>query len=142
MSEMSQPSTKPSSAGRGKIIAIVLVVIIIIVVAAVYLLTMKGTTTVVVNIPNGVGTIQTLNFSPTTITVVVGTNNTIKWINQDSIAHTVTSTSVPSGANSFDSGTLNPGSAYTLTLTVPGTYHYQCTVHPSWMIGTIVVKSG
>ncbi len=139
---MSEPSTKPSTGGRGKLVAAVLVVIIIGGAAAAYLLTMKGVSTVVVNMPNGVGTNTSLNFSPQTITVVMGVNNTIKWVNQDSTQHTVTSKSVPSGANPFDSGTMNPSSAYTLTLNVAGTYQYYCTIHPAYMVGTIIVKSG
>ncbi len=139
---MSEPSSKPSTGGRGKLIAAVLVVIIVGGVAAAYVLSMKGPSTVIVNMPNGVGTNTSLNFSPQTITVVIGVNNTIKWVNQDSTLHTVTSTSVPSGANSFDSGNMNPSSTYSLTLALAGTYQYHCTLHPAWMIGTIIVKSG
>jgi len=95
-----------------------------------------------VSIPNGAGSITTINFSPAKIRVVVGVNNTIVWVNNDPIQHTVTSTSVPSGASSFDSNTFNEGQTYELTLTVPGTYKYDCTLHPSWMTGEIVVVGG
>ncbi len=138
---MSESSKKPSTGSRGKLITAVVLVIIVVVVAAAYLLAIKGPSTEVVNMPSGVGSVQSLNFNPSTITVVVGVNNTIKWVNQDSTAHTVTSTSVPGGANSFDSGTINPGLTYALTLTVPGTYQYHCTIHPAWMIATIIVKA-
>src|SRR6267142_4173446 len=57
-------------------------------------------TKVTVSIPNGAGSITTINFSPAKIRVVVGVNNTIVWVNNDPIQHTVTSTSVPSGASS------------------------------------------
>jgi len=43
-------------------------------------------------------------------------------------------------ASKFDSGILNQGQTFTLTLTVPGTYRFYCTIHPTWMRGTIVVK--
>lgn len=95
--------------------------------------------TVEVSMPAGVGASQTLNFQPATITIVIGVNNTITWTNNDSTAHTVTSTSAPTGA-SFDSGNMPPGATYTHTFTTAGTYSYQCNYHPVWMTGTIIVK--
>ena len=92
-----------------------------------------------VTMPNGVGTNLALNFSPDNITVVIGVNNTITWINSDTITHTVTSQSVPPGASIFDSGPMNAGAKFTWTFTVPGTYRYDCTLHPSWMKGTVIV---
>jgi plastocyanin len=88
-----------------------------------------------------VGVNQSLNFLPATITVVAGVNNTIVWTNQDPIPHTVTSTAVPTGASSFDSSTMNQGQTFKLTLTVPGTYQYYCSIHPNWMKATIIVKT-
>jgi plastocyanin len=79
-------------------------------------------------------------FTPDSITVVIGVNNTVTWTNNDSYPHTVTSNSAPSGA-SFDSGNLGPGASFTFTFTIPGTYRYSCSYH-SWMTGTIVVKAG
>jgi plastocyanin len=73
------------------------------------------------------------------IKVVVGVNNTIVWNDLDPVQHTVRSRAIPSAAAAWDSGILNQGQTYTLTLTVPGTYHYDCSIHPDWMIGTIVV---
>lgn len=75
-------------------------------------------------------------YSPPTITVVIGVNNTVTWINNDNAAHTVTAT-----GGSFNSGNLNPGQSWTHTFTTPGTYTYSCSYHP-WMTGTIIVKSG
>ncbi len=80
-------------------------------------------------------------FGPDTVTVVVGVNNTLVWTNNDVAAHTVTSTSVPSGAKAFNSGLMAPNAVFTQTLTVPGTYNYVCSLH-NWMKGTIIVKSG
>ena len=95
---------------------------------------------ITVKLPSGVG-IQTknLNFDPATITVVIGKNNTISWVDQDSIPHTVTSLSGAPG--SFDSGTLRQGNVFTQRFTVPGTYTYDCSFHPAWMKGTIIVKA-
>ncbi|MDA4125257.1 MAG: cupredoxin domain-containing protein [Thaumarchaeota archaeon] len=135
-------TARPTKGGRGRTIAIIGVVIIIAVAAGAYYFFTSRPRTVPVTIPNGISSNQTLNFTPKAITVVVGVNNTIQWTNQDSAAHTVTSTSIPSGASSFDSGNLNAGATFTVTLTTPGTYHYLCSIHPAWMIATIIVKSG
>jgi plastocyanin len=61
------------------------------------------------------------------------------WTNNDSVAHTITSSSVPSGASQFDDENIAPGATYSVTLTVAGTYQYYCQIHP-WMSGTIVVE--
>lgn len=94
-----------------------------------------------VAIPSGVGQSQTLNFSPVNIKVVIGVNNTVAWVNQDSVPHTVTASSVPSGASKFNSGNLDSGATFTFTFTVPGTYTYYCLYH-NWMVGTVTVVSG
>jgi len=78
----------------------------------------------------------TTYYSPTTITVVIGVNNTVTWTNNDNIAHTVTADN-----GVFDSGLLNQGQTWTYTFTTPGTYAYHCSIHP-WMKGTVVVKTG
>jgi plastocyanin len=80
-------------------------------------------------------------FGPDPVTVVIGVNNTLVWTNDDTAAHTVTSVSVPSGAATFNSGIMSAGGRYVLTLTVPGTYAYDCSLH-LWMKGTIIVKAG
>jgi plastocyanin len=70
-------------------------------------------------------------FSPATLTIKVGT--TVKWTNQDSVAHTVTS-----DTGLFDSGDLAAGDTFIFTFTQAGTFAYHCTMHPS-MTATIVV---
>lgn len=99
-------------------------------------------TGVSVSIPNGAGEGQSgaPGYSPATVTVTIGVNNTVTWTNNDAAAHTVTSTSIPNGASAFDSGIFSPGATFTQTFTVPGTYEYDCTLH-SWMSGTVVVKA-
>ncbi len=76
--------------------------------------------------------IKNFAFSPATVEVPAGT--VITFDNQDTTAHTATSTD-----GAFDSGNLNPGESYSITLDKPGTYTYTCTYHPN-MKGTIVVK--
>ena len=81
-----------------------------------------------------------LGYSPDNATLVVGVNNTVTWTNNDVLGHTVTFTTVPSGANVASSDLIGPNGTFTQTFTVPGTYHYYDTLY-SWMKGTIVVKS-
>jgi plastocyanin len=84
-------------------------------------------------LPNGAP-----GYSPDAITLVIGVNNTVTWINNDSSHHTVTSIS---GNGSISSGDMAPGAKYTFTFTTPGTYQYFCVYH-SWMTGTITVIKG
>ena len=79
---------------------------------------------------------QTQNFTPNTITVVIGVNNTVTWVNNDISPHTVTS-----DTGVFNSNNLNSGQSWSYTFTTPGTYSYHCSYHP-WMKGTVVVLAG
>jgi copper-containing nitrite reductase len=89
----------------------------------------------VVSIPSGAAMqMGTVFYSPQTITVVIGVNNTVTWINNDDAPHTVTATD-----GSFNSGNLNAGQSWTHTFIAAGTYTYYCSYHP-WMKGTVVVK--
>ncbi|MDG7006958.1 MAG: cupredoxin domain-containing protein [Nitrososphaerota archaeon] len=88
------------------------------------------------------GQTTTYGYTPDTVIVVIGKNNTVFWTNDDAAPHTVTSeTGAPV---SFDSGTSGPlltqGGTYQFTFTVPGTYHYHCSFH-AWMQGTVIVKA-
>jgi len=73
-------------------------------------------------------------FEPATIRVKAG--DAVVWMHKDSAPHTVTSVS---GPESFDSGTLNKGQTFSQTFTTPGTYEYECSIHPS-MQGTVIVE--
>ena len=88
-----------------------------------------------VSIPSGAGMdTSSPGYSPDTITVVIGVNNTVVWVNNDNMPHTVTATN-----KLFDSGNMNPGDTFSYTFTSPGVYGYGCSYH-SWMKGTVVVK--
>lgn len=88
-----------------------------------------------VSIIAGAGTnTSSLGYSPSTITVVIGVNNTIVWTNEDGMPHTVTEVN-----KIFDSGNMNSGDSFTYTFSVPGTYLYYCAYH-IWMKGTVIVK--
>ena len=73
-------------------------------------------------------------FESDTLRVKAGT--TVRWINQDPIVHNVTSVS---GPQHLSSGALAQGRTYSVTLARPGTIHYECTIHPATMNGTIEV---
>jgi len=75
--------------------------------------------------------ISNFAFDPETVAIKTGT--TLKWVNEDGATHTVTS-----DAGDWDSGNLNSGSSYTLTLDQTGTFTYHCNIHPG-MTGTIEV---
>ena len=78
--------------------------------------------------------IQNFAFSPATVTVVIGVNNTVTWTNMDSVTHTVTADD-----GSFGSGDLSNGQTYTHTFTTVGSFGYHCSIH-NYMKGTVVVK--
>jgi plastocyanin len=67
-------------------------------------------------------TMEQIAFKPDTLTVAKGT--VVSFVNKDVAPHTVTQQ-----GGSVDSGVLNPGK--TFTLTVDDTFEYICTIHPS-----------
>ena len=79
--------------------------------------------------------ISTFAFCPGTATVAAGTE--VTWLNDDRVAHTVTSAPDAPGAP-FDSGVFEPGHSFTVRFDQPGTYPYVCLLHPG-MGGTIIV---
>jgi plastocyanin len=79
-------------------------------------------------------------FEPTTLKVGKGT--TVKWINDDSTLHTVTS-GTPEGGQSgtqFDSSYMAADKTFEFTFEKAGTFKYYCTLHP-YMKGKIVVSN-
>ena len=139
------PAPQAAKRGMGKILAVVIVVVIIVAAVGLYYVYygMSKPATSTVNIASGTGSNQSLNFNPSSITVVIGKNNTIQFTNSDSTTHTVTFTSAPSGVSlsSISDSGISAGTSFTITLTTAGTYQYHCSIH-SWMSGTITVVSG
>lgn len=70
-------------------------------------------------------------YQPADLTVVAG--QTVIWKNSGLGPHTVTA-----DAGQFDSGKLDAGATFSYTFSVPGTYPYSCTVHPT-MHGKVLV---
>ncbi len=77
-------------------------------------------------------TISNFSFSPSSLTVAVGTK--VTWTNKDSTTHTVTSDS-----GVFTSGNLAPNATYSYTFSSAGTFSYHCAIH-TYMTGTIKVQ--
>jgi plastocyanin len=73
-------------------------------------------------------------FVPSMVRVVSGT--VVRFVNDDSEAHTVTSTN-----RSFDSGGLDTGDVWNHTFSKAGTFSYFCALHP-YMKGSVVVVKG
>ncbi|MEU6773807.1 cupredoxin family copper-binding protein [Streptomyces sp. NPDC046759] len=74
-------------------------------------------------------------FAPATLKVKVGTK--VTWTNEDTDAHTVTSSG---SGGPLHSTALDTHASYSYTFTKPGTYAYLCTIHP-FMIATVEVTS-
>ncbi|MFE3654362.1 cupredoxin domain-containing protein [Streptomyces sp. NPDC059152] len=79
-------------------------------------------------------TIKGFAFRPAALTVRPGAKITV--VNEDDVAHTVTST----GVKTFDTGAVAPGRSATFTAPAKaGDYPYICTFHPN-MKGTLTVR--
>ncbi len=70
-------------------------------------------------------------FIPANLTVPAGT--TVKWINNSTVDHTVTSND-----DLFDQ-LVTPGNEFSYTFSTAGTFSFVCTIHPG-MTGAIVVE--
>lgn len=73
-------------------------------------------------------------FAPAAITVSAGT--TVTWTNDDHFTHSV---QLLDGGLPGEPQVMAPGASASLTFTTPGTYHYQCHLHPGDMQGSVTV---
>ena len=72
------------------------------------------------------------SFTPKVIDVKTGT--TVTWTNQGQTAHTI------KGPGFFSPSALDHGKKFSHRFTKPGRFAYLCTLHPTLMRGTVVVK--
>jgi plastocyanin len=77
---------------------------------------------------------RNITIAPDTLKVRVG--STVTWTNYDSIEHNVTS---KEGPVPFKSQNFGEGGTFQVRMTKPGVIHYECTIHPASMNGTIEV---
>lgn len=78
-------------------------------------------------------------FSPKTVSIAPG--DTVTWVNNGSMAHTVTADN-----GTFDSGTIQPGQSFSAIFNSVGTYAYYCKLHGgkggAGMSGVLTVGAG
>ena len=86
------------------------------------------TVSIVVNSQN----LTTTAYNPNPISITRGSS--IKWVNNDTIAHSSTS-----NTGVWESGLLGAGQSFTMTFPNAGSFPYHCSVHPN-MIGTVNVQ--
>lgn len=86
-------------------------------------------------------TIKDLRFNPEKVTIAEGTK--VRWVNEDTTAHTSTSadfsadaTTQPAGA--WSSTIMDPGQSWERTFDTAGDYPYACSIHP-YIKGTVEV---
>jgi plastocyanin len=72
------------------------------------------------------------SFSPGENTVKPG--QTVTWTNEGQVEHTV------KGPGFFSSKALGNGQTFSHRFAKPGRFPYVCTLHPSQMRGTVVVR--
>lgn len=99
----------------------------------------KASPTIVENAPSvpvtgaAFVTIDNFAFSPTNLTVKVGT--TITWTNKDPVGHSVLAVDDSWGSTNI----MKTGQTYSYTFIKAGSYPYRCAVHPE-MKATITVE--
>ena len=83
--------------------------------------------------------VEIANFAFDPQVVMVNVGDKIKWTNLDTFAfHTSTSTAIPP---IWDSGLLGAMASFEFQfLLPPGTYEYECTVHPFMLPGKVIVE--
>lgn len=88
------------------------------------------------------GALQATNnaYSPNPTNIEIG--DTVVWVNNDNVLHTVTSGSYDdeyeTRGSDFSSGYIAPQSSYELTFEDTGSFDYFCLLHP-YMVGTVNV---
>ena len=82
---------------------------------------------------------ENVQFTPKDLTVKPG--ETITFTNDEAVPHDVHKTSGPGeDFSSGDTGGMQQGDTFKVTLDKPGKYEYVCNVHAPGMAGTITVK--
>ena len=96
--------------------------------------TAGSTSTASAGAASGTITISDAGFAPASFRVAIG--GTVTFANNGKAMHTVTA-----GDGSFDSDMIRSGGTWAHTFTTPGSFAYNCILHPT-MRGTIVVGAG
>jgi plastocyanin len=75
---------------------------------------------------------QELRFQP--VDLVVGTGDTISWVNRDIVPHTTAAQD-----STWNSSNVPAESSFVLVAERPGSYSYACAYHPA-MVARLVVR--
>lgn len=97
------------------------------------------TETVLVGEEDVLVTIQSFAFDPATLAVKKGT--TVKWTNQDSVSHTVTSDTIgqlDDRGGELNSELFGKGESFSHTFNTLGTFEYHCEPHPNMKAKVVV----
>lgn len=97
---------------------------------------------VTVTIPAGASLADNnVNFTPKDITVVLGVNNTVVWVNENVNPERVIGQDedMPGGFGKIRTLIEPEGGTFAFTFTEEGTYNYLSAAHP-WLQGTVTVK--
>lgn len=96
-------------------------------------------TTVIIS-PGSENQVSHHTYSPDVVTVVLGANNTVRWVNQADVANEIVPDMplIQNGKSFGSDGVIKPDQSYTFTFTEPGIFAYHTEPHP-WMKGTIIV---
>ncbi len=76
--------------------------------------------------------IENMLFVPSELKVHGG--DTIEWVNNDLVPHTVTSI-----VSQFDSGIIAPGGRWKFHVKKKGAFAYKCSYHPT-MLGNLIIE--
>lgn len=108
----------------------------------------NGTTATTISIISGASSACTSAFFPDSVTILAG--ETVTWKNNDTMAHTITSTSdagptCTAGGGSttgspLNSGNIAPAGTFSHTFDTTGTYYYVCAISGHLMRGTVIVE--
>jgi plastocyanin len=86
---------------------------------------------------DGMPGVRTTYYTPTSLHIHAG--DTVRWINKDTVSHTVTAVAFNSGLI-WPSGSNEGPSMYRHTFDIPGIYVYFCEIHP-YMGGIVYVDT-
>ena len=131
-----------NSVGISKVVPLLSVIAVIAILAVVLLGPRIGPgegDVSTVQIPPGSASDSRKTLTPNTITVTLGVNNTVRWINEDSRIHMIVSGEPENPSGLFDSGIIRGGAEFLFTFTEQGEIKVFCTMHP-WKTGTVIVN--
>jgi plastocyanin len=104
----------------------------------------------IVRIPSGASDPNNKSLDPEVINVVLGVNNTVIWVSEDTVPHSLTTDDeyVDPYSGKFDvrerppeegGAFIMPGRSWEFTFTQTGRFSYHGEPHP-WMQGAVIVK--